>query len=101
MTERNIQLFTLGRNRTIAIDTPVGLIRITRVNDDGTRKVRLDMPPGVNAHMGEGRAISKSRYLMQLKDGSIVPKFKMLVPVTTTDGFLVGVVTPEAFTLEE
>lgn len=96
--ERHEQILTFRPNRDdIVIPTPMGLIYINRLSRD-TRKVRISLPGGLKAYVGEKAAMQENSYL-ERKNGKITPRFTLLVP-KIEDGEFVGLVVPGVLNLE-
>lgn len=97
---RHSQTLTLRSDGTpIVITTPMGMIKIHRLQGEG-RKVIMDLPAGLMGFVSEERALDRSAFLARDEEGRIVPKFKLLAPLTGPHGELVGVCEPSRFRLE-
>jgi hypothetical protein len=96
--ETHEQIMTFRPNSPIVIATPVGLIKLDRIKDEGTRKVKITLPRGLRASIGEKEALNRSDFL-EKKNGEIVPNFSMLLPAFTPDGKFAGVASPAVIPL--
>jgi len=88
------QTLTLDKRREIFIETPEGMIKISR----GPRnKLSLELPDSMRAFIGKERAVEHARFLSENEGGGFSPKFQVLVPVSDPEGRLQRVEPPTAF----
>lgn len=87
------QQLELRPQTPIVIETAHGMIKLHRDTSKRGHRLRLEMPPGVRAFIGEGRAWDNARYLMRDGDGAVLPRYNLLVPVVS-EGTLVGLESP-------
>lgn len=86
--------------KPIVIETPLGLIVMNRMKED-PRKVQIGLPEGMNAYIGEDRALKEARFIEKDELGRLQPKFGMLTPVTDESGELSDVTAPEVLKLKK
>lgn len=82
---------TLGRGVEIYLDTPVGLVRITRIEG---RRVLIEAPEQIAVSRGIRRAAEDARFVKVIGDEGVKPGYAMLVPKLDARGFLDGVQIP-------
>lgn len=86
------QFLELRKDEPIVIETPEGLIRISRSQHPRQRrKLVLDLPGECRAYVGQARALEHARFVHQREDGELEADYSVLVPVTGPDGQLTGV----------
>jgi len=95
---RHEQTMTLRKMEPICIATPEGLVRILPGKG---RKILIELPEAMKAHVGVERAIEEHRFLKRLPNGAVAPAFEILLPETDEDGALMGVKTPPLRRLAE
>lgn len=91
MPDRHEQVMTL-RETPLFIDTAHGLIEIRRVKGD-RRSLRLIMPTGVRAHVGQSHIQVRSPWLV-LDNGAVRAKHRLLEAVERGDGFQLRAAPP-------
>lgn len=84
------QRLTASRKVAICIETPAGLIQIWSA---GGKKLKIVMPEGMVANIGEERSYANARWI-ERRDGKVVAKYKILTPVLSPDGALIGLQVP-------
>ena len=86
------QTLDLRRDEPIVIETPEGLIRISKLASHQNRgKILIELPGGMKAFVGEERALDHARFVTKTSDGRLVPTYSVLVPTKGDDGSLAGV----------
>jgi hypothetical protein len=102
MTIEAAQMLHLGKNDSIHITTPLGVIRIDRDGKD-SRKLLFHYPmiEGFYAYKGDKPEIKTVPLVTKDENGRLVPQFSVLAPVLDEDGNMVAVRPPEVFRLQE
>lgn len=84
MAGQHDQVLTM-RETPLFIDTAHGLIEIRRVPGD-RRSLRFAMPAGLRVHVGQKQIETRSPWL-DVDNGTVRPKHKLLQTVDRADGF--------------
>lgn len=83
-----------GKQRSVFIETPMGIIEIERLDN---RQLRFIGPDGVVVHRSEERALRGAQYVTKDSSGKLHPKYQILVPKVDEDGALAGVDQPPVY----
>jgi hypothetical protein len=96
------QTLTFRPGEPIYISTPLGCIVLDRVSGGRKteRKVKLTLPPGFQAFIGDKPNMREGEMVEELGDG-LKPKFSLLAPILDDRGRIIGVRAPEVLRLEE
>lgn len=90
-----VQYMTPKAGLPLVIETPMGMIEIQWDTTRPKKRLRISLPEGISVHRGEGRAMSKLRFLARREDGALVPRYSLLAPVVDDDGRIRGVQRPD------
>lgn len=88
-----------GGQEPLFIQTPLGLIELQRVKEDG-RKLRLKLPACCRAFRKKHEALETSPFL-HVENGLVKPLFSLLSPVVNEQGELIDVAVPQTLVFRQ